>query len=484
MGRASEKFDRQLFTLKLAELLRQMQIRSEAAFQGASGPAKLGGSVLSRSVDGQLTLLGELLEGVDRICREVWQTQGEAITPDFVREILGPEAIRTIGTRVDVINECVGNIAARTHEDPHDVRDCLTMKVNRLKAEVANRYKIEARELEYRNAPTGARPLAQSDSWKDFHDRFIDLAREEQGRKVVVTKGAALRRIDPLVRASCSYREHPEGWERGKPEQGLICLLDTPPHGVWNYSDGVNENFLERARLCVAEAGRALPDYPKGTDAEDFWLHRLWLDLRENNSDQLFAASKEDGMIVSVCVASATFCSRLERKAITAADRLRTGEKQTESPRVQNNGKSTQDVDMISASSKAEAAEPEVQQAESSLAAPKSWDEIEVAFLSDERVEICSGTTRQNCNYGELGFEDRRNGKPNRAWVTLREIAGQNGAMPKPLPGKDRAMIQKRIEEIREKLRGHFKIEADPIPFNGSMYQASFKISRRPCSDT
>jgi hypothetical protein len=38
MGRASQKFDRQLFTLKLAELSRQMQIRS-AAPDGKAGVA-------------------------------------------------------------------------------------------------------------------------------------------------------------------------------------------------------------------------------------------------------------------------------------------------------------------------------------------------------------------------------------------------------------------------------------------------------------
>jgi hypothetical protein len=118
-------------------------------------------------------------------------------------------------------------------------------------------------------------------------------------------------------------------------------------------------------------------------------------------------------------------------------------------------------------------------------AAEEGWPEIQIAFLSDERVEICHGdSSRKTYNYGELGFEDRRNGKPNRAWVMLREIAGQNGAMPRPPQGKNRAMIQKRIEEIREKLRNHFKIRTDPIPFNGNMYRASFKISRRPSFET
>lgn len=182
------------------------------------------------------------------------------------------------------------------------------------------------------------REQERADSWRDFGDRFMQLAREEQGRADVVTNGEALRNIDQVLRALCDYSKHPAGWERGKPEQGMICLLETPPHGLWNYdSDGVSENLRERIRLCVAEAGRAFSDYPKGADPEDFWLHRLYLDLLENGSDLLLAAHKEGGIIVSVCVASATFCLRLARQALeqsepgTGVERLRTGANQAES---------------------------------------------------------------------------------------------------------------------------------------------------------
>jgi hypothetical protein len=82
--------------------------------------------------------------------------------------------------------------------------------------------------------------------------------------------------------------------------------------------DGVSENFLERFRTLAARAGAALGS-PKDTDPEDFWLHRLYLDLREHNSDQLFAASEAGGAIRRVCVASSTFCSRLERKRVSVA---------------------------------------------------------------------------------------------------------------------------------------------------------------------
>jgi hypothetical protein len=326
MGRASEKFDRQLFTLKLSELSHQMQIKSISGKARVSSQ-KTGGSVLLNIVKGELALLPEWLEGVDRIAREVWQIQSEAVTPEFVRDILMPEAMTLIGAREGTVKSSVAAVASRMGmaEDPYPAQHHLAMELNRVKGQVSTRYEIEVRELEYKKELPGPRPrfadspvaTAQSYSWKNLQAKFIQLAREEQGRADLITKGPVLRRLDQLLRVSCNYKKHPEGWARGKPEQGLQCLLDTPPHGVWNYcSDGVSENFRERVRLCVAEAGRALPDCPKGTDAEDFWLHRLYGDLLENNSDQLFCASDEGGMIVSVCVASATFCARLERKAL------------------------------------------------------------------------------------------------------------------------------------------------------------------------
>jgi hypothetical protein len=115
---------------------------------------------------------------------------------------------------------------------------------------------------------------------------------------------------------------------------------------------------------------------------------------------------------------------------------------------------------------------------------PKSWQEIEIAFLSDERVDICIGDERKTYNFGELGFEDRRNEKPSFAWVMLRNLAGQNGTLQRPAQGRKRASDQKCIQEIRKKLRTHFKIDTDPIPFNGSVYQTSFKIGCRLSSNT
>jgi hypothetical protein len=73
---------------------------------------------------------------------------------------------------------------------------------------------------------------------------------------------------------------------------------------------------FSKSTSTSVEAGRSLLDCAKGTDPEDFWLHQLYLDLLKNNSDLLFCGTKEGGMILSVCVASATFCARLEREAL------------------------------------------------------------------------------------------------------------------------------------------------------------------------
>lgn len=110
---------------------------------------------------------------------------------------------------------------------------------------------------------------------------------------------------------------------------------------------------------------------------------------------------------------------------------------------------------------------------------PLTWQDIEIVFLSEHSVQVfLSGKPGQAYNYAEFGFEDRRSGKPIAAWDILFKMTQSGGAIPRPLPGKDKSKRQKRIEEIREKLKAHFKIETDPIPFNGNTYQASFKIRR------
>jgi hypothetical protein len=115
-----------------------------------------------------------------------------------------------------------------------------------------------------------------------------------------------------------------------------------------------------------------------------------------------------------------------------------------------------------------------------------TWDTVEISFLSDERVEIRSGSSTETRNYAELGFEDRRNGKPNKAWVTLRELATADGVIRDAAKtGTKWPRVEKRMQEIRSKFREHFGITADPLPFiPGSGYRALFKIGCRRSYET
>jgi hypothetical protein len=108
-----------------------------------------------------------------------------------------------------------------------------------------------------------------------------------------------------------------------------------------------------------------------------------------------------------------------------------------------------------------------------------TWDAIEISFTSEERVQIRIGVTTETRNYTDFGFEDARNGKPNRAWETLRVLAEEDGTIQDAAKtGRTWPRVEKRIQEIRKVLRKHFRISADPIPFvEGTGYQARFKIS-------
>jgi DNA-binding XRE family transcriptional regulator len=145
--------------------------------------------------------------------------------------------------------------------------------------------------------------------WRDFHQEFMRLADEEERLERATPR-------DRFLRAYCDYSPHPEVWaEKGKSGQGVFCLVKTPETGLWMLSDGLSENFQARVRTLACRAGITL-DCPTGCDAEDFWFDRLFRNLLENDSDQLFAASKKGGVIPRLCLASATFCARLEKEAL------------------------------------------------------------------------------------------------------------------------------------------------------------------------
>jgi hypothetical protein len=94
------------------------------------------------------------------------------------------------------------------------------------------------------------------------------------------------------------------------------------------------------------------------------------------------------------------------------------------------------------------------------------WEEIEISFISDERVQVRRGKKSETLNYAEFGFEDARTGSPNQAWVVLRRLAERHGNIENEMEARMKwSKLEKRIQGIRSVLRNRFGIASDPIPF-------------------
>src|ERR1017187_3897558 len=112
------------------------------------------------------------------------------------------------------------------------------------------------------------------------------------------------------------------------------------------------------------------------------------------------------------------------------------------------------------------------------------WEDIEIVFISDERVQVKDGTQIQTLNYNEMGFEDRRSGKPNQGWGVLRALAQAGGVIPESArDAKDFIGMGKRIERIRHTLKTHFQITSDPVGKDAKGYHCLFKIGYAPSFD-
>jgi hypothetical protein len=85
--------------------------------------------------------------------------------------------------------------------------------------------------------------------------------------------------------------------------------------GQWHVSSGVTESFRERFEVEATRAGIAIGS-ALACEPRDVWLHHVFSDLLAHNSKLLFSATKEGGIIVRACEASAIYCARLEKQAL------------------------------------------------------------------------------------------------------------------------------------------------------------------------
>lgn len=95
-----------------------------------------------------------------------------------------------------------------------------------------------------------------------------------------------------------------------------------------------------------------------------------------------------------------------------------------------------------------------------------AWREIEIMFLNDEEVIVSYRGERFSTDYRAMGFEDKRNNKPNEQWKLLSNFAEYNGRLPrdKGYFNKDEfENTKQKKNKLSKALKDYFCISDDPF---------------------
>ncbi|HXZ10810.1 MAG TPA: hypothetical protein VEG64_00330 [Candidatus Sulfotelmatobacter sp.] len=139
-------FDQHLFELEMREPIQRMRREMiERRFQDSTfGVFPVGSSV--QEVDKDTSVLREFLEEVDKVCRGVWESDGEPNTPEFVREELRPRIFAALSDGEQIIRRQLGAWSL-SNSAPPGVLEYFERKMLDLKDDLSNRYEIEATRL-------------------------------------------------------------------------------------------------------------------------------------------------------------------------------------------------------------------------------------------------------------------------------------------------------------------------------------------------
>ncbi len=255
------------------------------------------------------------------------------------------------------------------------------------------------------------------------------------------------------------------------------------PFGDWKFfsciDDRLSSKFIETAtRIGV------LLHAPSQTNPVDYWLYSVFRILRAYDLAGLQVTNHSGGFISDILDSSAICCTYFATEvdqynyglSRSADDRTIPGESLTPA--------------LIAASAPLVTAEILQSPVEKSWepsggyeGKPTCWRDVGLRFTSEHRVQISiNGIVGESYGYADLGFEDKRTGKPNQAWGALYKLAEKQGRYDvTKMGGRPRAHLEKRFQEIRNRLCNHFKVGGDPVPFEkGNGYQAAFGILVSP----
>jgi hypothetical protein len=113
---------------------------------------------------------------------------------------------------------------------------------------------------------------------------------------------------------------------------------------------------------------------------------------------------------------------------------------------------------------------------------PRNWDELEIRFLSDHRIQYSIAGKAKTLNYGDIGFVDNRTGNPNLSWKMLLNFAQGGGIWPVPVRNSSEFERQTKIvQRLGAALKKYFGLSTNPISKDTAHnYRCAFKIGCAP----
>jgi hypothetical protein len=348
-ARAWAQIDHQLISLKMTQAATEFSQRKSK--RESNYPTGNRWGILVATLDDRIESAKEWTEKVFEIYGEVWERQGKARTPDFVRAVFDNALLLAIEARVGTAKSEMTLSRQRTGY-PHSLTPLLHKLVqdaDRLKSHWRGRIEIEARELQLEQAKRSVHVVGSLGA-SDVLERFSP-AQEIHKSNVPGGPQSRAHSFAEGVMEDTGFWRGLEARFRALYNEQLQERNKAGLHAEWNSNpangepwylgggpDDIRTNFEWLAESAAVRLGQ-----PGGRNAVFFWLDLLRGEsphYRPLNSSQIVKGKEtrwESGTIELVCQASAEYCIKcetqeLERKRRSRRMRAFAGHKSSERP--------------------------------------------------------------------------------------------------------------------------------------------------------
>lgn len=312
--------------------------------------------------------------------------------------------------------------------------------------------------------------------WKDREEEFLRHANDENSSLAAdwysitdkwTFRGGSVERSERIFKSLA--RKAARGLKGTPGADACRAWLDSLRHGEYNFELRFRHGgaYNQKRRDYLAQSGEAVPVVEGVVET---------VTLPDGSVETRTRVEGITGTIERIFEISADFCLELGSHAPLDA----TEEAQPDATGV------------IAPDARAEGVTQPNTRAETPQGSPigeaYKWEDIEISFLSDERVQITMGTQTETRNYAEMRLANKKNGTPVLAWNTLRTMAQAGGVIKVASDSRKWAEVEKRMQEIRKVLRRQFGHTDDPLQYTKKTrrnpeefgYRTKFKLGCHP----